>query len=59
MQSVKEEDLDITPPVAKKIKLEVVRLNTNISLFEFLTTPLIETRNKLVEVMIYFLIMIN
>ena len=58
MQSVKEEDLDITP-VAKKIKLEVVESNRNISLFTHLTTPLIETRNKLVAVTDSLLIVRN
>ena len=53
------EDLNMTPPVAKKRKISAVENNSNISLFTFLTTPLIETRQKQVEVMMYSLIMKN
>ena len=59
LQSLKAEDLNITPPVAKKRRITGVEANFNISFYEFLTTPLIQTRQKQVEVMIYSLIMKN
>ena len=53
----KAEDLNITPPVAKKRRITADESNFNITFYEFLTTPLIATRQKQVEVMIYSLIM--
>ena len=50
--AVRKEDLNLTPP-AKRLKTDGSVGSDTIPLFTFLSKPLLETRNKQVEVINY------
>ena len=59
LSGLSQKDLNFTPPPPKRAKTETSGNSSgNISLYTFLTQPLIETKNKLVEVIIKFTIIL-